>query len=668
MQFKRTIIVLAGCLLTLSALAQEKNKARYGKISPDDFEKTRYELDTGAHAVVLADIGSSEFEVDQDHLRLAYKRYRRVKILDKTGYEAANEAIYLYISGNDEEKVSSLKAATYNLENGQVVTTKMDSKSVFTEEYDKNHRIRKFTLPAVKEGSIIEYAYTVYSPFLFNLQPWAFQGEYPVLWSEYAVSIPDFYDYIFIAQGYHQFASKTKDESQRSFPFRVSADGTSSGKTELSNVNSTVTNYRWVAKDVPALKEEAFTISLSNHITKIEFQLAAIRPPQGIVKPVLGNWVKLAEDLMKDNDYGGALDNNNGYLGDVVSGLIQGAATDEEKARRIFYYVRNNYSCTSHSALYMDKSLKSVFTSHNGTVTDINLLLVAMLRKAGITAYPVLLSTRGHGYTNAMYPLINRFNYTIAEAELGGYGIYLDASYPLGFGRLHASCYNGHARILDAGADPVYFDADSLLEQKSTTIILMADSSKLKGTIQQRLSYFESFNLREQLHSNGKDACFKNLSKSYANVSNTALLNTDSLELPLGVSCNFEMPLGNEDLLYINPMQGEATRANPFKSQQRLYPVEMPATFDEIYTLNMEVPAGYNVEELPQPAVVKFNEDEGVFQYLVAQTGNYIQFRSRVMLRKAYFMPEEYESLRQFFDLIVKKQSEQIVLKKKSNS
>jgi hypothetical protein len=197
----------------------------------------------------------------------------------------------------------------------------------------------------------------------------------------------------------------------------------------------------------------------------------------------------------------------------------------------------------------------------------------------------------------------------------------------------------------------------------------MADTAgRLKGTLQSRLSYFESFNLREQLRSKGQEACFKTLSKTYAKISNTALLNTDSLELPLGLSCNFEMPLGDDDLLYINPMMGEATAANPFKSQQRLYPVEMPATFDELYTLNMAIPAGYEVDELPKSAVVKFNEDEGLFQYLVGKSDNVIQLRSRIVLRKAYFPPEEYESLRDFFDLIVKKQSEQIVLKKKSKS
>jgi hypothetical protein len=96
-----------------------------------------------------------------------------------------------------------------------------------------------------------------------------------------------------------------------------------------------------------------------------------------------------------------------------------------------------------------------------------------------------------------------------------------------------------------------------------------------------------------------------------------------------------------------------------------LYPVEMPAKVDHNYVLNMQIPAGYEVEELPKSTIVKFNEDEGLFQYVIEKTDTAIQFRSRIRLNKTYFAPDEYESLRGFYDMIVKKQGEQIVLKKK---
>ncbi|HEY0610774.1 MAG TPA: DUF3857 domain-containing protein, partial [Chitinophaga sp.] len=240
MQIKTKVMILAGCLLTLLGTAQEKNKIKFGRISPEDFQKTSYDLDTGAHAVILADIGSSEFEAEQSYFRLVYKRHRRVKILDKTGYDAATEELYLRKFGsNREDKVSGLKAATYNLENGKVVETELESKSVFTEALDENFIRKKFTLPAVKEGSIIEYSYTIYSPSTYYLKAWSFQGEYPCLWSEYTVGIPEFFDYIFIAQGYHKFESKTREDVRKSFTFRFEKEGaygTKTGATESQTV------------------------------------------------------------------------------------------------------------------------------------------------------------------------------------------------------------------------------------------------------------------------------------------------------------------------------------------------------------------------------------------------------------------------------------------------
>lgn len=668
MQVKSMIALLAGSLLTLSVTAQEKNKIKFGKISPDDFQKSKYELDTGAHAIVLADIGSSEFEAEQDHFRLVYKRHRRVKILDKNGYDAATEVVYLYKSGNDEEKLSNLKAATYNLENGQVVETKLESKSVFTETLDEKHQRKKFTLPAVKEGSIIEYSYTMYSPFTFNLQPWNFQGEYPCLWSEYAVGIPEFFDYIFIAQGYHKFESKSREDIRRSFSFRFEKEGaygTKTGASESVTVGANVSMYRWVAKDVPALKEESFTTSLANHITRMDFQLSARKYPGQAVQQVMGTWAKLREDLMKEEAYGIALGKNNGFMGDEVRDITAGAASDEEKARKIYYYVRNNYSCTDHSRLTIDKPLKTVFNSKSGNVTEVNLVLVAMLRKAGLEAYPVILSTREHGYTNPLYPMISRFNYTIAAVVTGDRLHYLDASYPLGFDKLHKSCYNGHARILNDEAVAVQFDADSLVEQKLTSVILRQENGVLKGAFQQRPTYFESYALRGLVREKGKEEYFKPVEKLFTKVSNAAIDDLDSLERSVMVKYDFDYDTNGEDMLYLNPMFGEATKANPFKSLDRKYPVEMPNTVDEIFTLNMEIPEGYEVEELPKSTLVKFNEDEGLFQYMIAKSDNVIQFRSRIKLNKATFPPEEYATLRDFYDMIVKKQGEQIVLKKK---
>ena len=106
-------------------------------------------------------------------------------------------------------------------------------------------------------------------------------------------------------------------------------------------------------------------------------------------------------------------------------------------------------------------------------------------------------------------------------------------------------------------------------------------------------------------------------------------------------------------------------KKNPFVSAERLYPVEMPYLTNEVYVLNMEIPEGYMVEELPKSSRVKFNEDEGMFEYLIRKDDKYVQLRCKLSLEKTLYLPEDYQTLREFFSYVVQKESEQIVFKKK---
>jgi hypothetical protein len=140
----------------------------------------------------------------------------------------------------------------------------------------------------------------------------------------------------------------------------------------------------------------------------------------------------------------------------------------------------------------------------------------------------------------------------------------------------------------------------------------------------------------------------------------------ESFENPIGISYQFNFNHNDEDIIYFNPMFAEGTKENPFKSAERIYPVEMPYTFDEIVVVTIETPKGYVVDELPKPVRVKLNEaGEGMFEYLLSESNGTISLRSRIKLNRANYNPDEYELLREFFNLIVSKHSEQIVFKKK---
>jgi hypothetical protein len=655
---------------TYCIFAQEKSNVKFGKVSPEDFKHTVYSIDSNAAAVIIADIGSTEMEGNnKGGFSLEFKSYRRAHILNKNGYSIGDVRIPIFTSGNAEEDLVNLKAVTYNLENGKVVETKLEVKSaVFKDKINKNLVVKKFTFPNIKEGSIIEYQYTLKSDFTFNLQPWTFQGEFPRLWSEYNVGIPEFYYYVTMSQGYQSYFIKDQKSRQATF---THSDPGGTQATERTNFTAGVTDYRWVMKNVPALKEESFTSTIDNHIAKIEFQLAELRQPF-TPRNIMGTWTQACSELLKDESFGYALNRDNPWLNEVMDDALKGATDDIQKAKNIYAYIRDNMTCTNYNRKYLEQSLRNVLKNRNGNEAEINLLLVAMLKKAGLNAEPIMLSTRSHGYTYAMYPLLDRFNYVIAQLNTEGRIWYLDASEPrMGFGRLGPQCYNGHARVINMDATPIEFTPDSLIERSVTSVFIIGnDKNELEGSLQHTPGYYASHRLRNQIKEKGVEQVFGEFKKEFNTEVEIGEKHVDSLEKfdePLLIKYNFVMKADKEDLIYFSPMLGEAMKENPFKSAQRIYPVEMPYTIDETYLLQLAVPEGYVIDELPKQLVVKLNEDDdGMFEYRISESNGTISLRSRLRLRRSYFVSEEYEMLREFFNLIVKKHSEQIVFKKKA--
>lgn len=667
------LLIAASLFLSQPILAQKGKdpKFKFGDIKPADFSTTVYAVDSSADAVVLADIGSSVFEGNnKSSFSIVFRNYRRAHILNKNGYGIAEVEVPLYTQGNFEEDLEQLKAVTYNLENGKVVATKLDiKKAVFKDRVNKNKVVKKFTFPNIKSGSIIEFEYRIKSDFVFNLQPWDFQGQYPRLWSEYEVDMPSFYTYVNLSQGYQPFY--IKDETTKMERFKLVEDQNSRG-SENYEFSTNVRTYRWVMKDVPALKIEGYTSTLNNHIARIEFQMQSIGDPFQY-KNVMNTWELVAKDLLDDEDFGLQLKRDNSWLKDEVKEAIKNASQPLDKARNIYAWVRDNFTCTNHNRKYLEQSLKNVLKNRNGNEAELNLLLIAMLRKEDIEADPVMLSTRSHGYVHAIYPMMDRFNYVICLTEIDGKEYFLDASEPgMGFGKLNYECYNGNARVVDLNATPIDMDPASLKEVKSSTVFIINDEKgKSVGSITKNPGYFESYKLRNRIKEKGKDGFLKDFKKEFGSEMNFTSSRIDSLtklDEPIGLYLEFDINSSGENIIYMNPMLTDRFNENPFKSAKRFYPVEMPYTIDETLNMQMEVPIGYMIDELPKQAVVKFNENgDAMFEYRISASGSTISFRSRLVINRTLFMPDEYENLREFFNFVVKKHNEQIVFKKIEN-
>ncbi len=650
--------------------AQPKSKLKGSKITAADFDLSKAKFDTSANAVVIEDVGNTSF-IGNTHgdFNMVFTRRTRVKILNKNGFDAATRTISLYGRNADQEKLLNLKASTYNLEGGLVTETKLNEKDVFTERVSKERIHQKFTLPALKEGSIFEVSYSISSAYYTLLRSWDFQGDYPCLYSEYEVVIPSFFNYMTASQGDQTFIVNTAKSV--SADYNVHEDhGT--GPSESYLITSTALDRRWVKTEIPALKPESYTSTVDNHVSRVAFQLHYIQYSETAERHnFLSDWYIASEKLMKDDNFGIALEYDNHWMKEPLAELTAGAKTPLDKARMIFCNVRDHFSCTEHRALYAYSSLKDVYKKKSGNVAEVNLLLTAMLRNAGFESDPAILSTRENGFAHPTYPMISEYDYVVCQLRLNGKTYNLDASCSHnGFGYLPTYCYNGEGRVINKEKPYVLeLFPDSLRESKMTNVfILNDDKGSLSGSLQTYLTEDESFSLRDELKETSQKEYFKKIQASYGAEFDLQSPGIDSLtiyEKPIKVHYDFVMNgWKNNDVVYFNPMFGERLSKNPFASEKRLYDVEMPYVSNKMFILNMQIPEGFKVEEMPKSERVMYNENDGMFEYLIGISGDMLQMKVTLKFNKATIPVEEYGIIRDFFAHVVKKENEQIVFKK----
>ena len=445
-----------------------------------------------------------------------------------------------------------------------------------------------------------------------------------------------------IFQGTHKFDINKSGKGFKNYSVnRVNANaaGYGMGIEENLNVSSPTTLHRWVMKDIPAFYVENYISSPGNFIDKISFQLYKTYDGENY-HDVTNSWGKVTEELMKREDFGKPLGEENEWLDKIIAQVVGQNDNSLQAAKKIYYYLQNNYTCINHYDKYIKTSLQDVVKKKSGTVGDINLLLIAMLNHKKINALPVLLSTNEFGRTSPKYPIMEQLNYVIGKINIESTDYYLDATVPfLPFGKLPLNCYNGYGRVISFDTAAVYFEPDSLKEARTVNVFVSnTDNKEVEGTYTRNMGFFESLDTKTEIAKSTLPTYEINLKALFPEDILLGNIQVDSLllpEKPVSVKFDFKLPsFDNADIVYFNPLLGEALKENPFYAAERVYPVEMPYTTDNLYNLNMEIPTGYRVDELPKSARVKLNDTEGLFEYLISADAGSIQMRCRLVIKK----------------------------------
>ena len=652
----------------------QKPPVKFGDISIEDLKMTHYAKDSSAEAVVLADYGETTMEYSQtEGFVLKFERLTRIKILTKDGLDWADFTVRLYHDGSNDEKMNGLKAVTYNLENGKTIQSKLKNDAVFKEKQDANIDIMKMTLPNAKVGSIVEVTYSVRSDFLFNLQDWEFQSTIPVVWSEYRARIPEYFNYEKYMQGYIQLAVNENTTASNSINLvsKERSEGTVT-RTEFSQekIDFQETRFRWAAKDVPAFKSEPFITTYRDYISKMNFELAYTKFPNSAIKNYMGTWEDINKRYAESSDFGGEV-TGNGFLKNKVEEITAGMKTPEEKIASICNYVKQNILWDGTSRKFLTTTIRKVLDEKKGNSAEINLLLASMLEKAGLSAYPVLSSTRDHGFLREEIPVSSQFNYVICAVKVADKFILLDATEKfLPVGVLPERCLNGKGFLVSKeGFQWLALQTPG----KSRTIVnadvAMTESGELNGKLTIERTGYYALNERKKFVDKGQEEYVKDfLGNRTWDLAKSEFYNAKELNEPFKVLHQMKVSdhvTSAGDVLYMNPFLLMRMEANEFSLEKRDYPVNFGSPFERMYTCKIKIPDGFQVDELPQSKVFALPEAGGKFLYNVARLENVISITSIFQINRDIFTQVEYPNLREFYNLVVAKQAEQIVLKKK---
>ncbi len=641
------LLALMTCTLTVSA---QKSPMKYGDIPIEDLNMTVYDKDSSAAAVVLFDYGKAYVSINNINATLNYERHVRIKILKKDGLGNADVGILLYHSGAAEEKVSNLKATTYNLENGKVVETKMDKSGIFKEKFNRNYNLQKFTFPNVKEGSIIEYTYTVLSEFLANFPNWQFQRNIPVRHSEYWAHIPEFFVMEKYMQGYLLVTNyEIKDRTQ-------------SGYNEKA--------HHWLVKDAPAFKKEPYMTSEEDYVSKINFALAYINFPGSPSREIMGSWEKLKTELLESESFGKII-SGSGFLKKTVEEVTAGKIEPLQKIEAIHSYIKQTLEWDGTRDLYAD-NLKKVFEVKKGTAADINLALASMLTKAGLEVDMVLLSTRSHGFIRKQYPMEDQLDYVVCVVRLEGKPVFLDATEKyIPVGVLPERCLNGEGLIVSSrNFGWIALDTKTKSRTAYSTDLILNAAGELSGKLNISFDGYDALETRDEYFTDGEESYLKDFrdEQSKWQIEKSAFENMKDINKAAKeiheLQINEHTSLAG-DVIYLNPFVIAQLEKNPFTSETREYPVDYGSLQETIYSCRITLPDGFTVDEIPQSKIFMLPGNAAKYLYNVALTGNVISITSSFQINRTLFAQTDYPNLREFYNQVVAKEAEQIVLKKK---
>lgn len=668
--------ILAFISISINA---QTNDIKFGKVSMEEVAQKEHNLDKEADAAILFQKERLVYDYNPSKgFNYSRKVHYRIKVYKKSGLSWSTITVPLYNNGALSQKIYGVEGLTFNVQGNEIVKDKLKKDGVFTQNVNKYEDKVSITMPNVKEGSIIDIEYEIASDFVGSIAPFVVQYGIPVNLVDIKVEIPEYFNYKKNVRGFYPVQIGEVTEKKRlNFQYRTEKIVNSFGNNgavansavERGKLEYFETDYIIIADNIPAFKEEQYTDNIENYSSAIVFELESTKFPNEGYRMYSQTWGDVANVIYKYDDFGGELSKNKVFRKDIDV-LISKYADKAELAASIYNFVKEKIVWDGYYGYGCENGFDKTIEEQKGNVADINLMLTAMLRYAGFKANPVLVSTKKHGIP--LFPTTSGFNYVISAIENGGDYILLDATNNmLAVNELPNRAINWYGRLVREDGSSLSIDL-SPKKSSSKTIFMnlqLQEDGLVNGNMRTSLTDNLAYDYRDTNSSKSVEKIKNEKSEvlTYTEILNLEVKNLNVPGLPIVETISFENENGLERIgekIYVDPMLFLAIKENPFKMEKREYPIDFIFPRTEKINVTLNIPDVYKVEYLPENLAIGLPEDKGIYNFTMKENGNTIQLVSSYEIKTAMFSPNYYTAIKEFFNQIVKKQTEKVVLTK----
>jgi hypothetical protein len=645
-QLASTVLLLAAVLHSLA----QNPIPDFGKIEKADLEMSSCDFDKDAEALVLFDDGEFFCNIIYgamiDPVQMQIERRVRIKILKDKGLNRANIHIKYYSFGA-RENVKGISAQTYNLdEAGNIKITKLDKKLVYDKKLNKRYSEIAFTLPEVKVGSVIEYKYTIEG---VGARRWYFQQSIPVQLSRYAVNFPNEIEMSCVPHCQLPYSSKKEERSGRDVQV-------------------------YSMEKIPALRDEAYISCEDDYLQSMEPRFVAINQIGQPRKSLVRTWPGIIKQLMEDDDFGVQLKKNIPRTKDLDSMLLN-ISSPYQKMTLIHHYVRKNMEWNKYDNIWALEGVRAAWKDKKGTSAEINLILVNLLKDAGLDAHPILVSTRENGRINTFVPGFDQFDKVMAYVEIDDNNYVLDAVEKFTPSNLIPLEVMASQGLVIEKIETQQWGWRTLWSDKalfSNTIFINAaidSSGQMKGHAIISSDGYARVTKMPALTEGKKAFTDKYFSSQNSTVKIDSIVfdneKTDTLPFTQNIFFNQELNASG-DYRYFNANMFSGLEKNPFVEDNRFSDIFFGYNQRISIVGNIEIPDGYELEDLPKNIRMIMPDTSISFTRLAGKTQDILSFRVSLEFKKPVFNVDEYPEFKEFYKKLFDLLNEQFVIRKKS--